>query len=240
MIRVAGSGRNRTPVGRGWEVAAAMLLGLVLGWVGTLWWSAYHGLPLGVSAPSYQPDETQPDRMMAGTYMAIAQGYQLTADAHQPAGAAVFLGDSHTQGLAVAAVAPAAVNYGVGGLTTEGLLRQLPALRSLNTARVVVLMIGSNDLPADDQDAFEVRLQAIADGIPAPLVWHAIPRNRRVSEEVTAEANAAIRRICKARPRCRYAETEFAPEDFQKDGSHLSPSGYRKWMASLRAAVTAS
>jgi lysophospholipase L1-like esterase len=61
--------------------------------------------------------------------------------------------------------------------------------------------------------------------------------NRRVPEDVTAEANAAIARICEARPRCRFVETEFGPEDFQRDGSHLSPSGYRKWIASLRGAV---
>jgi lysophospholipase L1-like esterase len=211
------------------ETCGLFALGLLLGWATMLWWPAQPGF--------VPPAPSQPDTSFGSQYASVVQGYQRTADAHQPDGATVFLGDSHTQGLAVAAVAPVAINYGVGGLNTERLLRVLPRLSAVHRARLVVLMIGSNDIPAQDQDAFEGRLEAIAASIDAPLVWHAIPRNRRVPADVTAKANAAIARICEARPRCRFVETEFGPEDFQRDGSHLSPSGYRKWIASLRGAV---
>lgn len=170
------------------------------------------------------------------SYGSLVLHYLRTSDPHQPAGAAVFLGDSHTQGLAVAAVAPVAVNYGVGGLNTQGLLDALPFLEAPGKARVVVLMIGSNDLPTADLGALGDRFDAIAAALPGPLVWHAIPVNQRVPPAQTAEANDLVREACAAHGRCRFVDTAFEPGDFQSDGSHLSPAGYRKWIRTLQAA----
>src|SRR5450432_2394781 len=72
----------------------------------------------------------------------------LLTDRVVPAGAVVFVGDRQVQGLDVASVASVAVNYGIGGDTTVGVLRRLPLYASLTRARAVVLEVGTNDLAA--------------------------------------------------------------------------------------------
>lgn len=162
-------------------------------------------------------------------------GLHLQADAHQPDGLAVFLGDSITQGLAVEAVAPRSVNYAAGGMTSLDLQHMLPRLTSLPRARVVVLTIGTNDL-LRGMDGTIPRVLEIGQAIPGPLVWNAIPPSDRFDP---APINGQIRAACAARPRCTYVETPFMADDF-RDGVHLSPAGYRKWIASLRSAVAAA
>ena len=56
----------------------------------------------------------------------------------------MFLGDSHVQGLAVSSITPNAVNLGIGGNTTVGLIQRLQNLKSLQLARTVVIAIGYN------------------------------------------------------------------------------------------------
>lgn len=141
-----------------------------------------------------------------------------------PDGAAVFLGDSHTQRLAVAAVADRAVNFGISWQTAEQL--QVPA--SASRARIVFLLIGTNDL-ARGQDPVP-HLRRIADQIDRPLVWTGIPSLGGKE----AAANAEIRAICAANPRCVYVEP---PTALLEDGVHFSPQGYRDWIARLRAAA---
>lgn len=161
------------------------------------------------------------------SYGTLTAQYLTTSDPHQPEGAAVFLGDSHTQGLAVAAVADRAVNYGIGGLTSERLLLNLPALGAVKRARVVFLMIGSNDGEAKPEN-----YARLAEAIPGELVWHAIPPNPRW--DVTG-ANEAIADACEDRGRCRFVQTDLGAGDFQADNSHLSAAGYGKLIATLRA-----
>lgn len=214
------------------EFSAGIAMGAVLGWA----------LALGQHQPEgfVSPPLASPDYSFGTQFIQVMQHHQRTADPHQPAGAVVFLGDSHTQGLAVEAVEAGALNYGIGGQDTRHLAEAIPHLQAVKRARLVVLLIGSNDLPAQDPDGMRERLQAIAAGVEAPLLWHGIPRNRRVPLEATQEANAMIRAVCHARPGCTYVETDLATEDFQSDGSHLSPSGYRKLIATLRRGLDAA
>lgn len=88
--------------------------------------------------------------------------YHKAMDASVPAGATIFLGDSITQGLATAAVAPYSINYGIGSATTSELLSNLPSYKSLERATAVFLMIGINDLGQGKSAGLEERLQAIS------------------------------------------------------------------------------
>lgn len=178
------------------------------------------------------PREDAPAPMPKPPYWSQTFGLHLQADPHQPAGLAVFLGDSITQGLAVEAVAPGSVNYAAGGMTSRDLQHMLPRLESLKRARVVVLTIGTNDL-LRGMDGSATRIVEVGRSIPAPLVWHAIPPSARFDP---APVNAAIRHACATRPRCTFVETAFEPGDF-RDGVHLTPAGYRRWIASLRDGV---
>src|SRR5262245_21550491 len=54
------------------------------------------------------------------------QAFQIKVDGNVPDGSVLFFGDSLVQGLCVVAVTPNAVNFGIGGDTTAGLLDRLP------------------------------------------------------------------------------------------------------------------
>ena len=63
-----------------------------------------------------------------------------------PAGAVLFFGDSHIQGLAVTAVSPKAVNFGIGHQQLRQLASTLAGYPLLNQANKIVIGVGINDL----------------------------------------------------------------------------------------------
>lgn len=86
----------------------------------------------------------QPD--ISNNYYRTMVGFHSRIDKNIPNGAILFFGDSHIQGLAVSAISPLSVNYGIGGDTTSELLQRLPVYKSLHMAKSLVLAIGYNDL----------------------------------------------------------------------------------------------
>jgi hypothetical protein len=65
--------------------------------------------------------------------------YHKRMDGNIPSGAVIFIGDSITQGLAVSAVYPKSVNYGIGSDTTIGVIKRLSDYKSLSRARAIVI-----------------------------------------------------------------------------------------------------
>lgn len=178
--------------------------------------------------------------------------YHRWMDDHVPAGAVVFLGDSITQGLATAAVAPNSVNLGIGGQLIEQLADQVTTYQSLHRAGAIVLQIGVNNLPTEDLAYTEASLRELLARLPAdtPLVWNAImpadrTRGRRLVPADIVPVNAVIRALCRTRPNCVFVDTfalftdaegRMVAGDFL-DGVHLSTQGYAKWIDRLRAAL---
>ena len=149
-------------------------------------------------------------------------------DATTPRGAAVFLGDSLTERLAVGSVAPDAVNFAVSRSRTD----QLFVPESVTTASHIYLLTGANDYLQGRQAGIVSRLQRIADTLPrdVPLVWTGIMLPE------AAATNRAIESLCAARPKCAYVPPIRDPALFV-DGVHLSPAGYAQWVKRLRQAT---
>ena len=97
-----------------------------------------------------------------------------------PEGAAIFLGDSITQGLATAAITPYAINFGIGFQTSAQLLSNLPAYSSLSKARVLFLEIGTNDLAMGQSAGLAERYAKIIQTLPpnTPLIWSGVMPQR--------------------------------------------------------------
>ena len=72
--------------------------------------------------------------------------YHKRMDGNIPENAVIFIGDSLTQSLAVAAISPLSVNYGIGNDTSIGVLRRIDEYRSIKRSRIIVVAIGINDL----------------------------------------------------------------------------------------------
>jgi lysophospholipase L1-like esterase len=172
--------------------------------------------------------------------------YHQAMDASVPAKAAIFLGDSITQGLATAAIAQYSVNYGIAGETALELMRNISKYQSINRASIVFLMIGINDIYYGNIKSLPEWLRTIASAIPEdiPLVWSGIMPvyAGKIDPVQIASANHVIREICAARVSCVYIDTQKifsiggGGASLFRDGVHPNDQGYEKWIAALRNA----
>lgn len=184
---------------------------------------------------------------------------QLAVDATVAPGAVVFLGDSITHDLDVTAVVRPAVNFGLGGDTTNGLLARLPLYRSITGARAIVLAIGVNDLRYRSPSDIEITYRKLLAALPpsSPVVLGAVlpvdeavdgVRQRKWLRNATIRRlNDAIANLCIGRAGCVVADAgpalgdtrgDLAGDFHQADGWHLSPAGYRVWGEVLAKALT--
>lgn len=174
--------------------------------------------------------------------------YHQAMDASVPDGAAIFLGDSITQGLAVAAVSAYPINYGISGATTSELLANLPKYQSLKRASAVFLMIGVNDIGQGKFEGLGDRLRAIAAGIPTgpSLVWSGImpAYSEGIDPRQITAANTLVKQLCAARAGCTYIDTQAlfsaGGTGLFHDGVHPNDQGYATWIAALRKARQAA
>ena len=176
--------------------------------------------------------------------------YHRWMDELVPENSVVFLGDSITQGLATAAVAPYTINYGIGGEDATQLLEAIPSYRSLTRASAVVLAIGINDLGHGKKEGLKDRYRRIADAIPLEktLIWSSVmpAKSAKISSADIVETNRTIKTMCEERRNCIFVDTWSFLADanglmisryFLDDGVHLTPDGYRQWISALKQAM---
>ncbi|MCF7988593.1 MAG: hypothetical protein K9L60_13660 [Methylovulum sp.] len=173
--------------------------------------------------------------------------YHQWMDESVPEGATIFLGDSITQGLATAAIAPFSINYGIGSENTAQLIDALPIYKSLSRANAIVLAIGINDLGQGMKVGLNDRYQKVLESLPAdvPLIWNAVMpvKLEDIALADIAATNKVIQTLCEKKVNCAYVDTwQFLSDKnghvisdfFLDDGVHLSPKGYSAWIAELR------
>jgi lysophospholipase L1-like esterase len=176
--------------------------------------------------------------------------YHQWIDDSVPDHATIFLGDSITQGLATAAVAPSSVNYGIGGETTAQLLGVMSSYKSLSRADAIFLNIGVNDLAQGRKEGLSDRYRKILQALPskATLIWSAVMpvRSKKIALSDVDCINHTIRSLCSNRGNCVFVDTWKLLADkngqmnkslFLHDGLHLSPAGYRAWIPALKQAI---
>lgn len=181
--------------------------------------------------------------------------YHERIDGSIPQGAVLFIGDSITQGLCVAAVCDRAVNFGIGSDTTVGVLHRLPRYHAIERASAVVVAIGVNDLRRRDDAVILENMEQIIRFISAraPLIISAVmPVDERVesvgqgrNERITA-LNKKIAELCTEHTGCIFVDVSEALTDEEDnlaahyhvgDGVHLNTAGYAYWIESLGSAV---
>lgn len=170
-----------------------------------------------------------------------------------PSGAILFFGDSHVQGLCVAAVADRAVNFGVGKDTTLGLKKRLRGYGAVKRARALVLAIGIRDVLIGRSFDIPTNLGEILDGAPEGLpviVQGILPVDEGFVggglNAVIARTNGFLKSLCLERERCHFvpvpSELSNADGNLRDnchigDGVHLSETGYQLWIRDLGAAL---
>ncbi len=186
------------------------------------------------------------------THYRTMLAYHKSIDGEVPDHAVIFLGDSMVQGLAVDAVAPYSTNYGIGGDTTEGLIKRLPHYDSIKRSSLVIIAIGTNDLMQRGDDEILRNYQKILAFIPASvpvLISLIFPVDEEVSKDRTGfnerinYLNSRLAIFCEEDTRlyCLDISTELLDEEnnlsdlyHRGDGLHLSAAGRRLWIEHLK------
>ena len=181
--------------------------------------------------------------------------YHKRMDGSVPEGAVLFIGDSITQGLCVAAVCQHGVNYGIGSDTTAGVIERLPLYASVERAAAVVLAIGVNDLRRRDDQFIRENLRLLLEQITphAPVVVSAIlPLDERIASvgadrnKRIAGLNGEIKALADSFAHCVYVDAGpmlldeegcLAAACHVGDGVHPNTEGYAKWIAVLQAGL---
>ena len=166
----------------------------------------------------------------------------------------VMLGDSLIEGNNWQAAFPkvSLANRGIGGDTTEGMLRRLDTVQKLKPAKVF-LMAGINDLSWYGRPVTEVFQQysrlidALGRGGARVYVQSTLkvgPLFPSQTNVAVAALNEQLRGYCN-RGHCRYIDLNpiLAPQgvlaqDYTYDQLHLTPAAYEKWVHAIRSAIT--
>ncbi len=167
-------------------------------------------------------------------------------------GSVHFIGDSFIQGLCVSCITHPAVNFGIGGDTSYGVLRRLPQYPSIQSAAAVVLAFGFNDLwfRSDEEilDNYRQVLQALPPQLPVivtalfPVDDQAEPALAGMNQRI-AGLNPQLAKLCAERPYCVFVDIgdqlrdqsgRLAARYHDGDGLHLNSAGNALWIAALR------
>lgn len=122
--------------------------------------------------------------------------FHIRQDQNLSRGYVVFIGDSHVQGLAVNEITPLAVNYGIGSDTTVGVFNRIKHYQSLRRAKLIVLMIGFNDLKIRETEQIIKNIEALVkltpENVPL-LITSLLPVDEK--KFIGSEFNERIKQI---------------------------------------------
>ena len=168
-------------------------------------------------------------------------------------GSTIFLGDSITQALNVAAITDKSINYGISGDTTYGLLNRMDKYNSLNTANKIVIAIGINDLRYRNKEEIIKNFNLILDKLPQntpilinsilPVSGTFIDKNKDYSVKKIEEINSELLGLCGKKPSCNYMDNfklfvdknGFLKKEYDiGDGIHLNTKGNQVLIHVLR------
>lgn len=179
--------------------------------------------------------------------------YHKRVDGNVPDGAVLCIGDSFIQSLAVTAISHGAVNFGIGGDTTVGVLERLHVYQSVNRASGIIIAIGGNDLTRRDPDEIIVNYRKILDSMPEhPGIivnaMHPVDETCHHAEgrsnERIAQFNSKLKELCQNYSNVTYVDIADRLRDKQSgnllrenhvgDGLHLSQAGYGIWIEEIK------
>lgn len=181
--------------------------------------------------------------------------YHKRMDDNVPDGAAIFIGDSITQGLCVSAVVPLSVNYGIAGDSTAGVLKRLPEYKSLERASVVIIAIGIMDMGRQSNEEILKNYRTIIQNIPekVSVVFSAVLPVDEAGGKYAQGHNQRIRRLneaskmlCAESPRLFYVDAgpfltdndgNLSDEFHDGDDIHLNSMGNKIWIRELKKTV---
>ncbi len=174
-----------------------------------------------------------------------------------PDGSVILIGDSITQSLCVTSVHPNAVNYGINGDTTAGVLMRLQSyMPALQRAKYIVLAIGINDTRYRSATDAIKNYAKILDALPQDtrvIVSAILPINETGTVGIgnrfawIQEFNSGLNQLASERDLVTFLDNNASLDvdgDSRLDnifddgdGIHLNSTGNDAWAANIRRAI---
>lgn len=212
-------------------------------------------LPLTRSLINRLVDENQTSQKEISPFFHRMVGYHERSIPLVPNDAVIFFGNSITQSLCEIAVSSNAVNFGIGGDTTAGLLSRLPKYEdAIKRSRAVMIEIGINDLPIRDDDEILRNIEDICNLLAGkPIVISSImpvdpeyPEAKQLSNERISRINSRLAELISNRPSVVFLDNskyldanhdgKLDPE-LHVDGVHLNAKGNMLWVGGLKSSL---
>jgi lysophospholipase L1-like esterase len=181
--------------------------------------------------------------------------YHSRMDGNIPDNAIIFIGDSLIQSLAVSAVTPSGVNYGIGNDTSLGVINRLSEYSSIRRSKIVIIAIGLNDLSRRDPNDVIKNCENIINFIPPniDIVFSAVhPVNENFykqqgkNNERINQLNSDLKLLCSKHSNSHFIsiadllidETQNLSNEYHVgDGVHLNYKGYEIWIKELKRKI---
>jgi lysophospholipase L1-like esterase len=146
------------------------------------------------------------------------------------------------------------LNAGFGGSEIRDCTHFVPKLVTPIQPKTIVFYAGDNDIASGRKPEqlladFKAFAAAVHKVVPkCRILWLPVkPSTARWAKfEEQKKANGMIKEFCESDPRFGFIDAvptllgsggKPTPELFQKDGLHLNPSGYEKWVPVVKAAL---
>ncbi|MCP4745253.1 MAG: GDSL family lipase [Desulfobacteraceae bacterium] len=181
--------------------------------------------------------------------------YHERMDGNIPKNSTIFIGDSITQSLAVSAIKTNSVNFGIGSDTSLGVLERIKKYQSINTANIIVVAIGINDLKFREPDEVLVNYIKIIKSIPitTKIIFSSVLPvnenfllNSNINNKNISYLNLKLEGICSLYSNVYFLNvSKLLTDKFLNlsntyhvgDGVHLNKEGYDIWIRSLNRKI---
>lgn len=144
----------------------------------------------------------------------------------------VVLGDSITEMAPLPKVlcGHPVINAGIGGLSTEGAIKELPRIFSIRRPTMVVIALGANDVGSTSETRDLGNLLRAAMNLSARVISIAVTSDAEIDRQISGAAASA---------EVPYIVPPIDPSLKMSDGIHYTGAAYRIWVPALEAAVNA-
>lgn len=169
-------------------------------------------------------------------------------------GEIIFIGDSQIQGLNTSSICIKAINYGIGGDDTSGLVKRIDLYTNINKAKAIIIEIGIKDILFGDINKALMNIDKILFRLsPNSLIIlnavFPVDENIEFYKNINGKINKFnidMEILCGRYANCQFLNPGLKLQDNKGglsskyhigDGIHLNPAGYSIWINNVTLAL---
>jgi lysophospholipase L1-like esterase len=181
--------------------------------------------------------------------------YHKSINDNMMGGEVIFIGDSLIQGLNTSSICIKAINYGIGGDNTSGLVKRIDIYTNINKAKAIIIEIGIHDILFGDINKAIMNIDKILFMLsPNSLIFlnavFPVDENIEFYKNTNSKIhkfNKDVEILCGRYTNCQFLNPGLKLQDNKGDlsfkyhigdGIHLNPVGYSIWINDITLALS--